>query len=107
MLLLLLLLACPSKDGETADTTDENIDICSWIAENTPAKVAEADQVVVYCQTSTECSEATRLVTDEATLTAAAEACEAADELNTWDRLAGECADDGGSVDAVRCWRLD
>lgn len=107
MMLILLLLGCPSTSGESADTTDENIDICTWIAENTPAEVPAEDQVVVYCETSTECSEATRLVTDEATLGAAEDACASADELNTWERLGGECADDGADVDAVRCWRLD
>lgn len=107
MTLLLLLVACPSTGGESADTSDENIDICAWIADNTPAEVPVEDQVVVYCETSTECSEATRLVTDEATLGAAQDSCESADELNTWERLAAECADDGTDVDAVRCWRLD
>lgn len=108
--LLGLLAGCPGAGGETGpkDTNDENVDICAWIAEHSPAKVPEADQVVVYCEQSTDCAEATRLVTDEATLGDAEAACAAADELNSWERLPDECADDAGPAwDAVRCWRLD
>ena len=98
---------CPAGKGDPVDTGPAG-GSCDWIRAETPTTVPDDEVVTVYCQETTDCLASDVIVTTTTVLHDAQTACEAADELNTWEAVPGACTDDSGLVqEAVRCWKQD